>query len=168
GTAVLFECWVAASGKGFDFSAASPAPEGVWERIGRAGLRSLIIAPYEMRPPQAMRGIFLTGWQFKNRVVLRTRSIPRPMYRWLARELGRPPAGEEVYERPAAPELQRLKNSLVAAPGRGADVVETILKREEFDLVWISLSAAHPGGHRFFDVSPLSKEIEVGRLNGVE
>ena len=144
-----------------------PAPDAVWERIGRAGLRSLIIDPYEMRPPQAMRGIFLTGWQFKNRVVLRTRSIPRPMYRWLARELGRPPAGEEVYGRPAAPELQRLKNSLVAAPGRGADVVETILKREEFDLVWISLSAAHLGGHRFFDVSQLSEEIEVGRLNGL-
>jgi predicted AlkP superfamily phosphohydrolase/phosphomutase len=144
-----------------------PAPDAVWERIGRAGLRSLIIDPYEMRPPQAMRGIFLTGWQFKNRVVLRTRSIPRLMHRWLERELGRPPAGEEVYGRPAGPELLRLKNSLVAAPGRGADVVEIILKREEFDLVWISLSAAHLGGHRFFDMSPLSEEIELARSNGL-
>jgi predicted AlkP superfamily phosphohydrolase/phosphomutase len=37
-----------------DFS----APEAVWERIGRAGLRSLIVDPYEMRPPQVMRGPF--------------------------------------------------------------------------------------------------------------
>ena len=48
-----------------------PAPEAVWERIGRAGRRSLVIDPYEMRAPTAMQGLFLTGWQFKNRVVLR-------------------------------------------------------------------------------------------------
>jgi predicted AlkP superfamily phosphohydrolase/phosphomutase len=140
-----------------------PAPEAVWERIGRAGRRSLIIDPYEMRPPKTLHGIFLAGWQFKNRVVLRTRSIPEQMHRWLARELGRPPLGEEVYGQPAAPELQRLRNSLVAAPHRGADVVETILKQENFDLVWISLSAAHLGGHRFFDISQFAEKVGLSR-----
>ena len=53
-----------------------PAPEAIWDRIGRTGRRSLVIDPYEMRAPQAIQGVFLTGWQFKNRVVLRTRSIP--------------------------------------------------------------------------------------------
>ena len=76
-----------------------------------------------------MHGIFLSGWQFKNRVVLPTRFLPSQMARWLVRELGRPPVGEEVYGRPAAPELLRLRNSLVAAPHRGADAVEAILKR---------------------------------------
>src|ERR1043166_6789755 len=83
-----------------------PAPEAIWERIGRAGLRSLVIDPYEMRSPQTMRGIFLSGWQFKNRVVLRSRSIPRSMHRFLERELGRPPHGEEIYGRPATRELR--------------------------------------------------------------
>lgn len=142
-----------------------PAPEAVWERIGRAGRRSLIIDPYEIRPPQTMHGIFLSGWQFKNRVVLRTRFLPSQMARWLVRELGRPPMGEEVYGRPAAPELLRLRNSLVAAPHRGADAVEAILKRENFDLIWISLSAAHLGGHRFFDISRFSEEIELERYS---
>ena len=142
-----------------------PVPEALWERIGRAGLRSLVIDPYEMRPPQKMRGVFVSGWQFKNRVVLRTRSIPSRMYRWLERELGRPPEGEEVYGRPSARGLQRLRNSMVAAPRRGADLVETILKREEFDLLWISLSAAHLGGHRFFDISRFAQEIELEQHN---
>jgi predicted AlkP superfamily phosphohydrolase/phosphomutase len=60
-----------------------------------------------------------------------------------------------------------LKNSLLAASRRGAEVVETILKREDFDLLWISLSAAHLGGHRFFDQSILSEEIDAGRHNGL-
>lgn len=140
-----------------------PAPETVWERIGRAGRRSLVIDPYEMRAPETMQGLFLTGWQFKNRVVLRTRSVPRSMQRKLERELGRPPVGEEVYGRPETPSLLRLKNSLVAAPRRGADVIETILKREPFDLVWISLSAAHLGGHRFYDITQFSEELELAR-----
>jgi predicted AlkP superfamily phosphohydrolase/phosphomutase len=139
------------------------APEAVWERVGRAGLQSLVIDPYEMRPPQLMRGIFLSGWQFKNRVVLRTRSIPEGMRRWLERELGRPPVAEEVYGRPAGKELLCLKRSLVAASHRGAELVETMVKRENFDLLWISLSAAHLGGHRFFDVSRLSAAIDLTR-----
>lgn len=140
-----------------------PAPESVWERIGRAGRRSLVIDPYEMRAPEAMQGLFLTGWQFKNRVVLRTRSVPRSMQREIERELGRPPVGEEVYGRPETPSLVRLKNSLVAAPRRGAAVIETIVKREPFDLIWISLSAAHLGGHRFYDIAQFSEELALAR-----
>src|SRR5215510_4444884 len=45
-----------------------PAPKAVWERIGRDRRRSLVIDPYEMRAPDTIDGLFLTGWQFKNRV----------------------------------------------------------------------------------------------------
>jgi predicted AlkP superfamily phosphohydrolase/phosphomutase len=145
-----------------------PAPEAVWERISRAGLRSLVIDPYEMRPPQMIRGVFISGWQFKNRVVLRTRFIPRQLQGRLERDFGRPLLGEEVYGRPATRELLRLRNSLVLAPRRGADLVEELLKQENFDLVWISLSAAHLGGHRFFDISRFSEEISLERHRELE
>lgn len=144
-----------------------PAPEAVWERVSRAGLRSLIIDPYEMRPPQTMHGIFLSGWQFKNRVVLTSRSVPSHMHRTLIREFGRPPLGEEVYGRPAAPELVTLKNNLVTAPLRGAEAIEGILKREHFDLIWISLSSAHLGGHRFLDVTRYAEEIDLNRYSSL-
>lgn len=139
------------------------APEAVWERIGRSQRRSLVIDPYEMRAPKTINGLFLAGWQFKNRVVLRTRSIPNSMQRVLERELGRPPVGEEIYGRPDVASLRHLRNSLVAAPRRGADVLERLLKREAFDLIWISLSAAHLGGHRFYDVAQFSEELSVAQ-----
>jgi len=140
-----------------------PAPEAIWDRIGRTGRRSLVIDPYEMRAPQAIQGVFLTGWQFKNRVVLRTRSIPGSLQRLLERELGSPPIGEEVYGRPDVSSLLRLRNSLIAAPRRSADVLDALLKRESFDLIWISLSAAHLGGHRFFDIARFSEELALPR-----
>ena len=140
-----------------------PAPEAVWDRIGRAGYRSLVIDPYEMRAPETIQGVFLTGWQFKNRVVLRTRSVPRSLQRMLERELGRPPVAEEVYGCPETPSLLRLRNSLIAGPRRAADVIESLLERESFDLVWMSLSAAHLGGHRFYDIAQFSEELALDR-----
>lgn len=140
-----------------------PAPEAVWDRLGRGGRRSLVIDPYEMRAPKTMQGLFLTGWQFKNRVVLRTRSVPSSVQRMLERELGRPPVAEEIYGCPETPSLLRLRNSLIAGPRRGGEVIETLLKREPFDLVWISLSAAHLAGHRFYDIARFSQELALER-----
>src|SRR5262249_24979966 len=42
-------------------------------------------------------------------------------------------------------------------------VIEKLLQREQFDLLWISLSAAHLGGHRFFNISSISEEAELSR-----
>jgi predicted AlkP superfamily phosphohydrolase/phosphomutase len=68
-----------------------------------------------------------------------------------------------VYGKADLSQLIRLRNSLQTAPRRGADVVEVLLKREPFDLVWISLSAAHLGGHKFFDLSQLAEQVDITR-----
>src|SRR5215831_8692955 len=138
-----------------------PVPETLWERVGRAGRRSLIIDPYEVRPPQHINGLFLSGWQFKNRIVLRSCSLPASVLRSLEREYGRPPVGEEVYGPPSTPELLRLRNGLLAAPNRLATVTAALLKREQFDLVWVTASSAHLAGHRFLKMSQVSEEIDL-------
>jgi len=138
-----------------------PIPETLWDRAGRAGRSSLIIDPYEVRPPQDIKGIFLSGWQFKNRIVLRSCSLPASILRSLEREYGRPPVGEEVYGPPSTPELLRLRNGLLAAPNRLAAVTTALLKREEFDVVWITASAAHLAGHRFLKMSQVSGAIDL-------
>jgi predicted AlkP superfamily phosphohydrolase/phosphomutase len=138
-----------------------PIPETLWERAGRAGRSSLIIDPYEIRPPQDIKGLFLSGWQFKNRIVLRSCSLPASILRSLEREYGRPPVGEEVYGPPSTPELLRLRNGLLAAPNRLATVTTALLKREEFDVVWVTASAAHLAGHRFLKMSQVSGEIDL-------
>ena len=53
-----------------------PIPEAVWERLARSGKRSLVIDPYEGKPPKSMKGKAVCGWQFKHKVTLR---------RWLDR-----------------------------------------------------------------------------------
>jgi len=132
-----------------------PMPEAVWERLARSGKRCLVIDPYEGKAPTAMEGKALCGWQFKHKVTLRRWSVPSGLNRQLERQFGGPSLVEEVYGRPSVPYLARMRERLLAAPKRAADLATAILAKEQFDLVWITLSACHIAGHWFLDPSRL-------------
>jgi predicted AlkP superfamily phosphohydrolase/phosphomutase len=135
-----------------------PAPEPIWDRIGNFGLRSLVIDPYEGRQPKSIKGKALSGWQFRHKVTLRGWSFPRGLDRQLERRFGRPSLVEEVYGRPTAHYLFKMRKRLLGAPKRAAEVAATLLSEESFDLVWITLSSSHIAGHWFLDPARLPQE----------
>jgi predicted AlkP superfamily phosphohydrolase/phosphomutase len=143
------------------YASAFDAPPAVWERLARGGLRTLAIDPYESRPPADANGVFVCGWGFTDRVVLPRWSLPRDVGRRLERRFGRGPAATEVFGRPQAQELLRLRERLIAAPGRTATLAEELLRREDFDLAWLTFSATHLAGHRFWDLS----QVDVRSLD---
>jgi predicted AlkP superfamily phosphohydrolase/phosphomutase len=134
---------------------AFPSPATVWERVSEAGARSLVVDPYESRPPRGLRGLWLCGWQFRNRVVLPPRSRPEDAHPRLQRRLGRSPSVEEVFGTQSRPRLKAMRRALLAAPGRVAQLVTHLLRQERFDLLWLTFSAAHLAGHQFWDLSQL-------------
>lgn len=130
------------------------APETIWERLARSGRRSLVLDPYESRPPRRPSGDLACGVGFRDRVVL-----PR----WASsREVGRiaprGPQATEIFGRPTARELVRLRDRLVAAPGRVAQSAVDLLGARSYDLAWITFPAAHLAGHQFWDRSQLGAE----------
>jgi predicted AlkP superfamily phosphohydrolase/phosphomutase len=132
-----------------------PIPEAVWERLAKSGRRSLVIDPYEGKAPKVMMGKALCGWQFRHKVTLRRWSVPRGLDRQLERQFGGPSLVEEVYGRPSTGYLTRMRKRLLASPRRCADLAAALLAEEQFDLVWITLSASHIAGHWFLDPSRL-------------
>jgi hypothetical protein len=98
------------------YAGAFDAPPAVWERLARAGLRTLAIDPYESRPPEVARGTIVCGWGFSDRVVLPRWSRPPGAGRRFARRFGRAPGATEVFGAPRPRELLRLREKLVAAP----------------------------------------------------
>ena len=131
------------------------APSSVWERVGATGARALVVDPYEARPPSRLDGVFLSGWQFRNRVVLPARSRPPGAECALRRRFGRSPSIEEVFGPQSLATLRTMRRDLLAAPERVAQVAKHLLARERFDLVWLTFSAAHLVGHQFWDLSQL-------------
>jgi hypothetical protein len=128
-----------------------PIPEAVWERLAKSGKRSLVIDPYEGKPPKAMNGKALCGWQFKHKVTLRRWSVPHGLNRELERQFGGPSLVEEVFGKPSVSYLTKMRDRLLAAPRRAVDLTAVLLAEERFDLVWITLSSCHIAGHWFLD-----------------
>ena len=140
-----------------------PAPEPLWDRVGKAGLRSLVIDPYEGRRARSIKGKAVSGWQFRHKVTLRRWSVPHGLDRQLQRRFGRPALVEEVYGRPSAQYLCKMRNCLVAAPRRAAAISAALLSEESFDLVWITMSSSHIAGHWFLDPSRLPQDqVDAG------
>jgi len=144
------------------YMTAFAAPPAIWERLARAGRRTLAIDPYESRPPHNWLGTYVCGWQFVDRVVLPRWSLPRSAAGALAGRHGRGPHATEIFGRPAVRELLALRAKLVAAPARVATAAVELLARDPYDLVWLTFSAAHLAGHQFWDLSQLAEE-PVGR-----
>jgi predicted AlkP superfamily phosphohydrolase/phosphomutase len=140
------------------YMTAFPAPPAIWERLARAGRRTLAIDPYESRPPRDWKGTYVCGWQFADRVVLPRWSLPQDAGAGLARRHGRGPQATEVFGRPTVRELLALREKLVAAPQRVATAAVDLLARERYDLVWLTFSAAHLAGHQFWDLSQVAAE----------
>jgi predicted AlkP superfamily phosphohydrolase/phosphomutase len=133
------------------------APPAVWERLAKAGRRTLAIDPYECRPPERWDGTFVSGWGFEERTVLPAWSRPEITRRALARDLGRPPRATEVFGRPRSSRLISLRQRMLDAPGRVADAAVHLLSQEQYDLTWLTFSASHMAGHQFWDLSQLAE-----------
>ena len=141
------------------YATAFDAPPPVWERLAESGLRTLAIDPYESRPPsRPVDGVLVCGWGFTDRVVLPRWSAPAGLGRRLARRHGRGPSATEVFGAPRPRDLLALREKLVAAPGRTAVLAEELLASEQFDLAWLTFSAAHLAGHQFWDLSQLDSD----------
>jgi predicted AlkP superfamily phosphohydrolase/phosphomutase len=128
-----------------------PAPEPVWERVARDGGRALVVDPYESRPPGVKGVDYLSGWQFVNRATLERSSVPPGLHRSLARRHGRAPIVEEVFGRPTARGLRRIRRHFAAGPRRVADAITELLGQNAYDLVWVSFPVVHLGGHQLWD-----------------
>lgn len=131
-----------------------PWPPTIWGRLAEAGRRMLVVDPYEAHPPGPVEGLWVSGLQFTNRIVLPAHAEGD---RGLLRGLGRAPSVDEVFGRQSASFLLAMRRALLAAPARAAELTVRALERDRFDLVWLSFSAGHIGGHQFWDLSHLAE-----------
>ena len=134
------------------------APETTWERLARAGRRSLAFDPYEGHLPRQRAGVVASGVQFHNYLGLERWASPREAGRTIDRLIGRRrPYVEEVFGRPHVPSLLQLRRRLSGAPGRLADAALGLLADDSFDLVWLTFLSCHIGGHQFWNLSQLDE-----------
>jgi predicted AlkP superfamily phosphohydrolase/phosphomutase len=137
------------------FMRALPRPRDVWERLGPER-RSLVIDPYDNWPPAAGEGLFVSGWQYRNRVAALERwSVPKDAHRELSRRFGSPALLEDAYGAQPAKRLLAARRDLLAAPARVSALVRDEVARTRYDLLWATFSAGHFAGHFLWDASQI-------------
>lgn len=138
------------------------SPPALWERLAPLGVRCVVVDAYESLVPRRLEGLYLRGWQFRNRVVLSPAGVPAGALRRWQRRLGRAPSGEEVFGAPDEPTLRRLADALVAAPRRLADAVVAALDELRPDLLVAGIPAVHIGGHQLWDAAAVLEGATPG------
>jgi len=144
------------------FHMSFPFPIAMWERLARSGVRSVVLDAYESPVPETIDGLYLRGWQFRNRIVLRPAGAPAGTRRsWEAR-LGGARRGEEVFGRPDERRLRRLASTLLAAPQRIADLAVLAVQEVRPDLLVVGIPAVHIGGHQLWDPEAVMRDARPG------
>jgi predicted AlkP superfamily phosphohydrolase/phosphomutase len=139
------------------FMRSMPLPLTVWERLPPSR-RALVVDPYDNWPPQRGNGVFLSGWQYRNRVMaLEPWSVPRHAYRNFSNRFGSPPLVEDTYGAQPKQRLLEIRRHLIAAPARVSALITDLLARERFHLIWASFSASHFAGHFLWDTSQIAE-----------
>lgn len=133
------------------------SPEPVWERLARAGRRTLAIDPYEGLQPRGDAGVILSGVQFYNFLGLERWAAPHGAARRIEGLTGRSPYADEVFGEPWLPALLSLRRRLIQSPRRLGDAAVGLLGEGRFDLVWLTFLSSHIGGHQFWDLSQVDE-----------
>ncbi len=138
-----------------------PLPTTLWERLSTVGASCLVLDAYESWPPAAIRGAYVSGWQFRNRVVLRRAAVPSAAASSWTRRHGAPLRADEVFGQADERRLLRLARVLEASSDRLASAaVEGVVEMQP-DVLVAGLVAVHLGGHQLWN--PASVVPGLGR-----
>lgn len=135
-----------------------PYPVAMWERLAQNGVKCVVLDAYESLLPNTIDGLYLRGWQFRNRVVLQRGGAPAGAMRHWEKRFGRASRGEEVFGRPDEGRLRGLASTLVAAPRRVADLAVLAVQEVRPDLLVVGVPAVHIGGHQLWDSSAVLED----------
>lgn len=149
-----------------------PRPRTIWERLTEAGRPSLIVDPYLPFSPKSMKGIYLSGVQFSDRMVMQRLSVPVDQYRMLQQKFGRSPDLDDVYGSKHTAYLVQWRDHLITAPRRAADQVIDLLSKNSFDVLWLNFGVSHKAGHHLWNPAavvdePLDPQTEKSLREGL-
>lgn len=100
-------------------------------------------------PQSPINGIEISGWALHDRIYPIS-SFPKEKINWVIKNFGKPLISDEVGGLQEMSELLKLKNELINANKKAAELVTSLIEKEEWDLFLSCFSSTHRAGHKFF------------------
>lgn len=140
-----------------------------WRAAAReSGLRTIALDLPYVYPGDEFEGLELHGWAGHYKLVP-TFTLPPSWIETVLREFGEPPI--EGYGPGILPvrKYLELRDTLIEANRRATEMAAALIRREAWDLFFISLSATHSGGHQLWAPTNIRGEMsdaEAAELEG--
>ncbi|MGA9291876.1 MAG: alkaline phosphatase family protein [Ignavibacteriaceae bacterium] len=139
-----------------------PGPEWInaapfWRNLGEKYKVISVDMPLTF-PPVPFNGIEISGWASHDGIYP-TSSFPEEKIDWVTENFGKPPISNEMGGLQSLQELFNIKEELVTATKKEAELIINLMNLEEWDLFLCCFSAAHRGGHKFWDISSSKEEV---------
>ena len=109
-------------------------------------------------PPIPFNGIEISGWASHDGIYP-TSSFPEEKIEWIYENFGKPPISNEMGGLQSLKDLFNVKEELITATIKEAELIINLMNLEEWDLFLCCFSAAHRGGHKFWDISSSKDEV---------
>lgn len=131
-----------------------------WHDLGRTTRRVIVLDLPMTFPPTPFNGVEISGWATHDRLAPPA-SYPTEMLDWIRREFGVPPLSEEIGGLQSPKSLLRLRDQLISATYRVADLARSLMTLEKWDLFMVGFGATHRAGHKLWDLTGVKGEIEA-------
>lgn len=133
-----------------------PGPEWIdaipfWRRLS-SDIRVVAIDIPLTFPPTPFNGIEISGWASHDRIYP-TSSFPEEKIDWVIKKYGKPPIETEVGGLLEIQDLLKIKNELIIANQKEADLITSLIRKEEWDLFLCCFTSPHRAGHKYWDIT---------------
>lgn len=140
-----------------------PAPnwisaEPFWRRLS-SGTRVIAVDIPLAFPPDSFNGIEISGWAAHDRIYPIS-SYPPGKIDWVINKMGKPLISDEVGGLQEMKDLLKLKDELINANEREAELISLLLRNEEWDLFMCCLASTHRAGHKLW-----TQEYDEHKIN---
>ena len=127
-----------------------------WEIPSLERFRVAVLdVPFVVRAPKPLNGIHVNGWGTHD--MSHRGSWPPELWGRLEAEFGLPKMPREHWGAQTAQVLLQLREDLLRTTAQMAELCESTLTRESWDLFLVVLGTTHRGGHYLWDLSQIDE-----------
>ena len=139
-----------------------PGPDWIdatpfWRNLGKKYKVISVDMPLTF-PSVPFNGIEISGWASYDGL-FPTSSFPDEKIEWAIENFGKPVISKEMRGLRSLNDLFNVKEELIAATKKEAELIINLVNLEEWDLFLCCFSATHRGGHKFWDISSTKDDV---------
>lgn len=137
-----------------------------WRNLGKKELRVVSVDLPMTYPPEPFNGIEIRGWMTQDSIsnVGKPTSYPATEIDRVREKFGLEsiPITSEKWGLQRIKCLLRMRDQLIQATQRIAQLARTLMIHEKWDLFMVALAAPHRGGHKLWDLSGTYGSVRAG------